>query len=57
MNLIKPKTTLRDFKIVKARIIKKLLALPEGRFPSKRINSFEDIMYSNKEYMDSLKKG
>jgi len=47
MNLIKPKTTLKDFKIVKARIIKKLLELPEGRFPSKRINSFEDIMIFN----------
>ena len=46
---MKTKTTLKDFKIVKARIIKKLLELPEGRFPSKRINSFEDIMIFNKD--------
>ena len=43
------KNTLKDFKIVKARIIKKLLALREGRFPSKRINSFEDIMIFNRD--------
>ena len=40
------KNSRRDFKIVKKRIIKKLLELEQGRFPSKRINNFNDIMVS-----------
>ena len=38
------KNTKRDFETVKKRIIKQLLELPNGRFPSKRINSFNDII-------------
>lgn len=43
----KPRTSKRDFEIVKRRIVKKLLELPNGRFPSERINCFEDIMRSH----------
>ena len=39
------KNSKRDFETVKRRIIKQLLELPQGRFPSKRINSFDDIIY------------
>ena len=34
----------KDFETVKRRIIKQLLDLPNGRFPSERINSFNDII-------------
>ena len=42
------KDTQKDFAIVKKIIIAKLLELPQGRFPSKRINSFEDIIFQSK---------
>ena len=44
----KPRTTERDFETVKRKVIARLLALPEGRFPSERINCFEDIIYKIK---------
>lgn len=44
----KPRTTERDWQTVKKKIIAKLLELPEGRFPSERINRFEDIIYKIK---------
>ena len=34
----------RDFETVKKRIIQQLLELEQGRFPSKRINNFDDII-------------
>ena len=40
----KTRTTKRDWEKVKRRIVDQLLALPEGRFPSKRINSLNDII-------------
>ena len=40
----RPRTSERDFEIVKKRIIKQLLDLEQGRFPSERINNFNDIM-------------
>ena len=44
MGTIAIKNSKRDFETVKRRIIKKLLELEQGRFPSKRINSFNDII-------------
>ena len=41
----RPRTSERDFETVKRRIIKQLLELPNGRFPSERINRFEDIIF------------
>ena len=38
------KNSKKDFEIVKRRIIKQLLDLEQGRFPSERINNFNDIM-------------
>ena len=38
------KNSKKDFEIVKRRIIKQLLELPNGHFQSKRINNFNDIM-------------
>ncbi len=46
MGTIAIKNSKRDFETVKRRIIKKLLELEQGRFPSKRINNFNDIMVS-----------
>ena len=40
------KNSRRDFESVKKRIIQQLLELEQGRFPSKRINNFNDIMVS-----------
>ena len=38
------KNSKKDFETVKRRIIKQLLELKQGRFPSERINNFNDIM-------------
>ena len=39
------KNTPKDWQIVKKNIVKKLLELPDGRFPSERINNLSDIMF------------
>jgi hypothetical protein len=48
------KNTKKDWDIVRKRIVNKLLELPEGRFPSKRINSLDDVIVFNQEKMHSL---
>jgi len=48
------KTSKKDKQLVKQRIIEKLLALPNGRFPSKRINSLDDIITFHTETVQAL---
>ena len=48
------KNTDKDWQIVKKKIIGKLLELPQGRFPSKRINSLNDIIVLERAKMHSL---
>ena len=43
------KNTPKDWQIVKKNIVKKLLELPNGRFPSERINNLSDIIFRTKE--------
>jgi hypothetical protein len=44
MNDFTPRYGLKNFNTVKKNIVKKLLELPNGRFPTERINNFSDIV-------------
>ena len=44
MNDFTPKYGQKNFNIVKKNTIKQLLQLEQGRFPSKRINNFNDMI-------------
>jgi|TARA_R110002096_G_scaffold87119_1_gene200099 hypothetical protein len=48
MNNFTPKYGLANFNAVKKNTIKKLLQLEQGRFPTKRINNFNDIIVFEK---------
>ena len=48
MNDFKPKYGLKYYNAVKKNTIKKLLQLEEGRFPTERINNYNDIMVFEK---------
>ena len=48
------KNTAKDWQIVKKKIVSKLLELPQGRFPSKRINSLNDVIVFERAKMYSL---
>ena len=34
----------KDWQLVKKNIVKKLLELPSGRFPTERVNNFSDLI-------------
>ena len=34
----------KDWQLVKKNIVKKLLELPNGRFPTERVNNFSDVI-------------
>ena len=48
MNNFKPRYGLKNYNAVKKNTIKKLLQLEEGRFPTERINNYNDIMVFEK---------
>ena len=48
MNNFVPRYGLRNYNAVKKNTIKKLLQLEEGRFPTERINNYNDIMVFKK---------
>ena len=48
MNDFKPRYGLKNYNAVKKNTIKKLLQLEEGRFPTERINNYNDIMVFEK---------
>ena len=48
MNNIIPRYGEKSFNTVKKNTIKKLLQLEEGRFPTERINNYNDIMVFEK---------
>ena len=48
MNDFKPKYGLKNYNAVIKNTIKKLLQLEEGRFPTERINNYNDIMVFEK---------
>ena len=48
------KNTDKDWRIVRKNIVKKLLELPEGRFPSKRVKSLDDVIVFEQAKMHSL---
>jgi hypothetical protein len=39
----------KDWQLVKKNIVKKLLELPDGRFPTERINNLSDIMFKTNQ--------
>jgi hypothetical protein len=48
MNDFKPRYGLKNFNAVKKNTVKKLLQLKQGRFPTERINNYNDIMVFEK---------
>ena len=48
MNDFKPKYGLKNYNAVKKNTVKKLLQLKQGRFPTERINNYNDIMVFEK---------
>ena len=48
MNNFVPRYGLKNYNAVKKNTIKKLLQLEEGRFPTERINNYNDIMVFEK---------
>ena len=48
MNNFKPKYGLKNYNAVKKNTVKKLLQLKQGRFPTERINNYNDIMVFEK---------
>ena len=48
MNNLKPKYGLKNYNAVKKNTVKKLIQLKQGRFPTERINNYNDIMVFEK---------
>ena len=48
MNNFVPRYGLQNYNAVKKNTIKKLLQLKQGRFPTERINNYNDIMVFEK---------
>ena len=48
MNDFKPKYGLKNYNAVKKNTVKKLLQLKQGRFPTERINNYNDIVVFEK---------
>ena len=48
MNDFKPRYGEKSFNAVKKNTVKKLLQLKQGRFPTERINNYNDIMVFKK---------